>query len=778
MSVLALASFEKTVILSRPDNFDPEFAKSIVKLQVEGKTFDREICEREPIRTPGAIQSHGALIGASDDIIRICSENCAEYLDTKAVDLLGKNVWDVFPPQLLASIAIERDAGLLNNINPACFAPALKLRQPCSCWVHYRDGVTFIELESIVAENGLDAAAEMRTAERAVAAMRDAPTVEALDKIVLAVLRELSGYERVLVYRFDEDWNGETTAENMVEGSYQPFLGLRFPASDIPKQARALYSENMLRLMADRDAQTVRVLQIDDGVHVDLSGARLRAQSPVHLEYQRNIDVNGAMSVSVMKEGKLWGLIVGHHRQPHRIGVATSTRIVNFVQAYSMRLADLEDRSARSKRVEQQRTYSGLLEQMAVRDDFVDALVTGSVRLTELLGATGAAIARDGLVHRIGEVPPDINIPMLIEGLKIDSDAGIVSTDCSQKWDSSLEKFAREAAGVLILPLRDELKTRLLWFRPGIAETVVWAGNPEKALNEEGSRALPRRSFERWTEERSGRSEPWSTSDVEIATSLGFAIEEIILRHGRKIKALSQKLFQAERATAAHDVTHIALRAALEEKEAQLIQKDFLLREVDHRVRNSLALISSMLQLQARSTEDPTVREKFVEASRRVITVGHVHQRLYQTGELRTLDFGDYLRALTSDLSDSSGPQNSKRLILETASATLGADIVIPLGLIVNELVTNAFKHGGEDGAPLTVNVAFSHNEKEMRLIVQDDGKGLPEWFDPRQSKGLGMRLVQGLVTQLSAKLDFEVMHPGTRFTVTVPGKAMDIGIE
>lgn len=221
-----------------------------------------------------------------------------------------------------------------------------------------------------------------------------------------------------------------------------------------------------------------------------------------------------------------------------------------------------------------------------------------------------------------------------------------------------------------------------------------------------------------------------------------------------------------------------ALRAALEEKEAQLIQKDFLLREVDHRVRNSLALISSMLQLQARSTEDPTVREKFVEASRRVITVGHVHQRLYQTGELRTLDFGDYLRALTSDLSDSSGPQNSKRLILETASATLGADIVIPLGLIVNELVTNAFKHGGEAGAPLTVNVAFSHNEKEMRLIVQDDGKGLPEWFDPRQSKGLGMRLVQGLVTQLSAKLDFEVMYPGTRFTVTVPGKARDIGIE
>jgi chemotaxis family two-component system sensor kinase Cph1 len=760
--------------LSESDNFNLESAKSIVKLQVEGKTFDREICEREPIRTPGAIQSHGALIGVSDDTIKFCSENTREYLGVEAAALLGMNVHDVLPVDLLNSIAKDRDAELLNSINPACFAPELTLKKKCSCWVHHRSGVTFIELESIAAEI-TDVAAEMRNAERAVMAMRDAPTVEALDKIVLAALRKISGYERVLVYRFDEDWNGETTAEDMLPDSYQPFLGLRFPASDIPKQARALYVENMLRLMADRDAITVKVLQADSVAHADLSGARLRAQSPVHLEYQRNIDVNGAMSVSVMKDGKLWGLIVGHHRQPHRIGVATSTRIVNFVQAYSMRLSDLEDRSARGKRVEQQRTYSALLEQMAVRDDFVDALVTGSVRLTELLGATGAAIVRDGIVHRLGDVPSEIDIIGLIDNLQINSDTGILSTDHSQKWDASLREFSRKAAGILILPLRDESKTRLLWFRRGIAETVVWAGNPEKALSEDGSRALPRRSFERWTEERSGRSEPWSVSDIEIATSLGFAIEEIILRHGRKIKALSQKLFQAERATAAHDVTHIALRAALEEKEAQLIQKDFLLREVDHRVRNSLALISSMLQLQARSTEDPIVREKFADASRRVTTVGHVHQRLYQTGELRTLDFGDYLRALTSELSDSSGPENSKRLILETASATLGADIVIPLGLIVNELVTNAFKHGGED-SPLTVNVAFSHDEREMRLVVQDNGKGLPESFDPKQSRGLGMRLVNGLVKQLNATLRFEHMNPGTRFTVAVPSNVM-IGV-
>jgi two-component sensor histidine kinase len=178
-----------------------------------------------------------------------------------------------------------------------------------------------------------------------------------------------------------------------------------------------------------------------------------------------------------------------------------------------------------------------------------------------------------------------------------------------------------------------------------------------------------------------------------------------------------------------------------------------------------------MLQLQARSTLDPSVRQQFFEASRRVITVGHVHQRLYQTGELRALDFGDYLRALTADLSDSAGPDTKKRLVLETSAVTLSAETVIPLGLIVNELVTNAFKHGEKKPSPLTVNVSFLQSDAGMRLTVQDDGPGLPIGFDPGKNTGLGMRLVSGLIVQLSGNLEFESSDAGTRFTILVPKK-------
>ncbi len=759
--------------MSEPEDFSKDYAQSIVRLQAEGKAFDRDLCEREPIRTPGGIQPHGALLGLNgdNDEIALASENIAAFLGDNPAAVLGRSAREFLPGALLDAIVAEGKQGVLSSINPVCFAPQVALKVPSACWVHVRDGITFIELEDVSDVAATDAG-HARIAGRAITRIRDADSIEELDRITLDAIQEISGYERVLIYAFDEDWNGITTAEAMRGDVYPPFLGLRFPASDIPRQARELYSENLLRFMADRDATPARIVAASAATVPDLSGARLRAQSPVHLEYQRNINVNGAMSASVMKRGKLWGLIVGHHRKAHRVPPAAATGIGGIVQSYSMRLNDLEDRSARSQRADQQRIYSSLLEQMAVRDDFADALAGGPVGLPALLSAGGAAIVREDKVRQLGETPPAEVILGFLRNRNISNHDGVIATDHAAEWDSSLAPYGRIASGILIVPLRDEQRTRILWFRPGITETVTWAGNPEKGMDATGSHVLPRRSFERWTEQRSGRSEPWTLTDIEMATSLGFAIGEVILRHGRKINALSQRLFNAERTTAAQDVTEIALRTALQEKEGEIQQKNFLLREVDHRVRNSLALISSMLQLQARSTLDPLVRQQFLEASRRVITVGHVHQRLYQTGELRALDFGDYLRALTSDLSESAGSDSSKRLILETTAATLNAETVIPLGLIVNELVTNAFKHGEKKPTPLTVNVSFVQAEGGMRLTVQDDGPGLPIDFDPKKTAGLGMRLVNGLILQLSGQLEFESTAAGTRFTILVPKKS------
>jgi chemotaxis family two-component system sensor kinase Cph1 len=235
--------------LSEPRDFNSNYAQSIVKLQAEGKSFDRDICEREPIRTPGTIQPHGALIGlrGDNDAIAFASENIATFLGADAAAVLGKSAREFLPAAIVDALMAERSEDLLSSINPVCFSQRLALQVPSACWVHRRDGTTFIEFENVsdIADGD---AGQTRAVERAIGKIRDADNMDDLDRIVLEAILDITGYQRVLIYSFDEDWNGVTTAEAMRGGDYQPFLGLRFPASDIPRQARELYSENLLRL--------------------------------------------------------------------------------------------------------------------------------------------------------------------------------------------------------------------------------------------------------------------------------------------------------------------------------------------------------------------------------------------------------------------------------------------------------------------------------------------------------------------------------------------------
>lgn len=227
--------------MSEPADFSTDYAQSIVRLQAEGKSFDRDICEREPIRTPGAIQPHGALIGlAAGDVIAIASQNISDFFGADAAEVIGRSARDFLPDALLAKIEEERAAGLLSAINPACFSRRLPLRLPCACWVHHRGELTYIELENVSAVPDGDAGHE-RIAERALGAMRDADDIETLDAIVLQAIRDLGGYERALVYRFDGDWNGVTTAENMREGAYRRFWACVFlPPTFPPRPARSM----------------------------------------------------------------------------------------------------------------------------------------------------------------------------------------------------------------------------------------------------------------------------------------------------------------------------------------------------------------------------------------------------------------------------------------------------------------------------------------------------------------------------------------------------------
>lgn len=748
---------------SRPSpELDRNGARTLVERLASAEGVDLTPCEREPIHIPGTIQPHGALLAlnAADLSLAVYSANAPDLFGVAPGELRHRPLTELAGSDLVDRIREAQGAGDLEGSNPLRLTAALPPGGSLLDYaVHAHDGFIIVEAEP-AGDPDLVPAMLPRTMVR----LRDVRSLAELGRLTVRAIRELTGLERVLIYRFDPEWNGEAIAEDKAEDLDHSLLGLHFPESDIPRQARELYARNHSRFVPDRDSERVPLLSVgsrDGAQPLDLTFARLRALSPVHLEYHRNLGVNGSMSVSVMKHGRLWGLVIGHHREPLLIAPGVRTAVTLLVDAFAMRLTEVETTADWDERQAHVEIHARLLEQMAGADDFVAALTHGPVTLARLFDAGGAAVIRDGQVQLVGETPPPETVLEMAGVLRQRSDDGQpVGTDHMAGITSRFAEHSAIASGALAVFLGPDHANALMWFRPEVTRTITWGGDPTKpvSVDAERTRILPRRSFERWTERMRCYSQPWPSWTLEIAHSLGHAIDEVIVRHQRKLAELSAKLREIE-----------ALAA---EKDGLLVQKDMLMREVNHRVKNSLHMIASLLSLQGDGIDDPDTRRQFADAHNRVSTVAQLHQRLYQTDKLQSVEFDQYLYGLCDDLSNFMLSEGEEyQLEVKADPAELSTDRAIPLALIVNELVTNAFKYAYPPGADGTIRVSFTRQEGGGYLLtVADHGVGLPDDFEPLNG-GLGMTIVSSLSLQLAAKFAYGPTDEagGARFTVSLP---------
>ena len=741
--------------------FDREGARTLVERLASSQGVDLTSCEREPIHIPGAIQPHGALLAlhSTDWTLAAYSANALTVFGIEPADLRQRPLDALIGDTLAAEIRDAFDKGELDGANPFRTTASLPGNGALMDFaVHSHNGLIIVEAEQTTP--GDLPAALPRTMVR----LRDAASLAELGRLTVQSIRALSGFERVLIYRFDAEWNGEAIAEDKAGDLEPSLLGLHFPESDIPRQARDLYARNHSRFVPDRDAAPVSLLSVsaDDGTQpLDLSFARLRALSPIHLEYHRNLNVNGSMSVSVMKHGRLWGLVIGHHRQPLLVSPALRTAVTLLVDAFAMRLTEVETGADWDERRDHVATHAKLLEQMAGADDFVPALTSGPVTMARLFDAGGAAVIRNGEVRLVGDTPPADTVLDLAETLRARStEGGPVATDHLAGISSRFAQHSGIASGVMAVFFGPDRRDALLWFRPEVTRTITWGGDPSKPVSFEAgqTRILPRRSFERWTERMRCYSQPWSPWTLEIAQSLAQTIDEVIVRHHRKLAELSGKLRE--------------IQALAAEKDGLLVQKDMLMREVNHRVKNSLHMIASLLSLQGDGIEDPDTRRQFADAHNRVSTVAQLHQRLYQTDKLQSVEFDQYLHGMCNDLSNFMLSEGEDYILeVEADPAEFSTDRAIPLALIVNELVTNAFKYAYPTGSEGTIRVTFNRQEDGgYILVVSDQGTGLKPDFQPSRG-GLGMTIVTSLCLQLGASLSFGPTSEagGARFAVSLP---------
>jgi len=509
--------------------------------------FSDDVCAQEPIHIPGAIQPHGLLVG----------------LDARTLGLLIKsaNIDLAFPgtepgkiPAWLPSIVTDACRDLDFSARPERFLLA-EIAGLGSVEVHCfaASGLVFCEFELPPATPPYSPLehASSRVAD-AIREMSGAEDVAALSTIIAEAVRSLSGFERVLVYRFDADDNGDTVGESLVEDWPQSFLGLRFPASDIPAQARQLYRKTDARWMPTRDYEAVPLVSHHNptGQQFDLSLSRYRSVSPIHRLYQKNIDVDGSMSASIMINGALWGLVIGHHRHPHRVPAERRHYVGALVQAFNMRLDALLRYQAKAELVRKLHAYSGLLRKLAAADDFVVALTEGPPNIVELFSdCTGAAVVWNEQdvtnLRRLGDIAPADDLLALTAWIRSQADSSVFTSDRLSQHFPPFRAHRERASGLLAIVFDDSRRSVVLLFRPEVVQSVFWAGRPEKRADANGIPNLPRRSFERWTEIKRGHSQPWLPEDIHLAETLRDTANNVIIRQMHRVEEHKKAVVEA-----------------------------------------------------------------------------------------------------------------------------------------------------------------------------------------------------------------------------------------
>ncbi|KFN48704.1 GAF domain-containing protein [Arenimonas composti] len=471
-------------------------------------------CADEPIHLSGAIQPHGWLLSCdpADWTIRHLSANVADLFELEPDELLGSSLREHIDGELVDALATA-----LPTMEPglaARFVAAGNLGPTgryCDLTAHVQQGLVHVEIEANAPARSH--APPVIDAQRMIAGIAQLEVGEALFERAAALVRELTGYDRVMVYRFRDDDAGEVVAEARAD-DVEPYLGLRFPATDIPAQARRLYLYNRVRVIPDGSYRPVPILPAAKPP-LDLSQHVLRSVSPVHLEYLANMGVTASMSISIITGARLWGLFACHHRNPRRVPAALRAIADLFGMYVSMRVTGrLQDLAL--QRSEAANRLADRLRARLGEGGTPHAAITAELpAVVELLRGDGALLVHGDGMTAAGTTPPEALLPAL--SARAATAGGVVADDAAEAWLAE-PAAAAGIAGVLTIPL-GERGDALHVFRREQVEDVSWAGEPHKALiaTDDGTRLAPRRSFRTWRETVRGRCLAWSGDDRDAA---------------------------------------------------------------------------------------------------------------------------------------------------------------------------------------------------------------------------------------------------------------------
>ncbi|MGZ3860287.1 MAG: GAF domain-containing protein [Flavisolibacter sp.] len=492
-----------------------------------------DFCGKVPLHQTNLVQPHGYLLVIDRTHFQILqlSENTEELLGKPSRELVNTPLQDYLPDSQVQKIKERLETGVAGRL-PFLFRfsngdhlTTVKIQQDYF--------IMEVEKHSRSAQENDSFIRVYEDLKYLMAAIEEARTTEETCRIAIEELKKISGFDKIMLYRFDEEWNGDVIAE-VREAGMDSYLGLKFPASDIPAQARELYKKIPYRLIPDIYYEPVKLYPVINPVtkaFTDLTDSNLRSVAAVHIEYLKNMKVEASMSTRIVKDDQLWGLIACHHRRPKHLSFELCSVFELISHVLSAKISAMQNKDVFSYKSEQQQLQSRLVDAIYREENLLGALNKQEEALLDLLAAGGVAIVLNKNVETFGAAPSPAAIGDLVFWLqsrninKTYQEPGLVATY------EPAEAYARVASGLLVLPIQPEKGHYILAFRPEAVSQVNWGGNPHEAVQFEADRVKyhPRASFQLWQQVVQKTAIPWKPEEIEIAENFRHSVVEFTL---------------------------------------------------------------------------------------------------------------------------------------------------------------------------------------------------------------------------------------------------------
>jgi two-component system, chemotaxis family, sensor kinase Cph1 len=500
------------------------------------------------LHTLNQVQPHGAILVLQEPDMTVlqASRNVSKLIGQTAEDLIGKSLEDIFDSYQADKLMQGLAAGNLDLMNPS----KVWIRRVGDDYgvfdaiVHRSaDGFLVLELEPSLLQENIPFLGFYHLTRGSINQLEAGANLTQFFQTIVQEVRNVTGFDRVMLYRFDQDNHGEVVAEAKVP-EMEPYI----PESDIPLPARKMFVSNWIRTIPDATAEPVDIYPpLNPQTHqpTDLTQSILRSPFPCHLEYLHNMEVGSSLTISLMKDQKLWGLIACHHRTPRQIPYELRKACEFLGRVIFSEIANREEEADHHYRMKLSQVQTSLINAMSRHDNFIDALVQGDPNLLDLANASGAAVCFNGRWTMIGRTPSEEELTYLTQWLVKHVSEDVFYTDSLPQIYFEAERFKNIASGLLAIPISK--RSFVLWFRPEVIQTVNWGGDPNKAYVLKGNdledfRLCPRQSFALWKETVRLKSLPWQAAEVKTALEFRKAIVNIVLRQAEELALLAQDL--------------------------------------------------------------------------------------------------------------------------------------------------------------------------------------------------------------------------------------------